>query len=145
MEPAAAPPPARARLRILVVDDHAINRRALGLILSPLEAELVEAETGADALEALAGQPFDLVLMDLNMPGLDGREATRRLRARGGLNQSVPVVAVTASAAERELSDCLAAGMNGHVVKPIDAQQLYAVMEAVLAPAAADGQGAAAA
>ncbi|MBQ1543078.1 MAG: response regulator [Caulobacteraceae bacterium] len=145
VEPAAAPPPARARLRILVVDDHAINRRALGLILSPLEAELVEAETGADALEALAGQPFDLVLMDLNMPGLDGREATRRLRARGGLNQSVPVVAVTASAAERELSDCLAAGMNGHVVKPIDAQQLYAVMEAVLAPAAADGQGAAAA
>ena len=85
-----------------------------------------------EALERLAIEPFDVVLMDVYMPDMDGRQATRELRAMKGPNQQVPVIAITASATARDWEACLAAGMTGHVAKPIEPAQLYAALETAL-------------
>lgn len=145
--PAAGPvdPAARAEaaqgLRVLVCDDHAINRRAVRLLLSPLEPELSEAASGAEALEAMASSVFDLVLMDVRMPEMDGMEATRRLRAGLGPNRDTPVLAITASTDPEDVRACLASGMTGFVAKPLDARDLlHAVTEAVAPPALAPAE-----
>jgi len=131
---AAAPvaPPESVEARVLVVDDHAVNRQALTLVLAPLGITPVTAASAEEGLELLAREPFDVVLMDVYMPDMDGREATRRLRAAPGPNQAVPVIAITASATERDWEACRAAGMTGHVAKPIEPTQLYAALEAAL-------------
>lgn len=138
----AAPEPVRAR--VLVVDDHAVNRQAISLILAPLGVTPRTAASAEEGLEHLAREPFDVVLMDVYMPDMDGREATRLLRSRAGPNQSTPVVAITASATERDWQACREAGMNGHVAKPIEPAQLYAALDAALSGQSADGARAAA-
>jgi CheY-like chemotaxis protein len=124
--------------RILVVDDHEVNRRAVALMLEPFGVLLTGAACGEDALELLAAQPFDVVLMDMNMPGMGGVEACQRLRAIPGPNQSTPVIAFTASSEAGDLAACEAAGMNGHVEKPIDAHMLHAAIAAALSDAEDD-------
>jgi CheY-like chemotaxis protein len=126
------PPP-----RLLVVDDHAINRQAITLVLAPVGIVPETAASAEEGLERLAAEPFDIVLMDVYMPGMDGREATRRLRAHPGPNQDTPVIAITASATARDWEACLAAGMSGHVAKPIEPAQLYAALETALSAARA--------
>jgi len=118
--------------RILVVDDHVVNRRAVELILQPFGVQTTLAESGERGLELLGSEAFDVVLMDVYMPGMDGREATRQLRASTGPNRDIPVVAVTASATVKDWEACRAAGMNAHVAKPIDPGELYAALIAVL-------------
>jgi signal transduction histidine kinase/AmiR/NasT family two-component response regulator len=131
--PQAEPAPARqGPLRVLVVDDHSINRETLKILLEPLGVVPVLAGNGEAALEALGSEVFDLVLMDINMPGMDGREATRRLRAAGGPNGGVPVIAVSASDTPREWRACAEAGMNSHVAKPIRPHRLYEAINAAL-------------
>jgi CheY-like chemotaxis protein len=120
-------------LRVLIADDHEINRRAFSLILETVCAGVALAEDGRQALDILAHEPFDLVLMDLNMPRLNGLQATRALRALPGPNQAVPVIALSASVSPSEQQACLAAGMNAFVMKPIEAQDLFRAIEAVLA------------
>lgn len=122
----AAPP------RVLVVDDHAINRQAIALVLAQVGVSPAAAASAEEGLERLAAEPFDIVLMDVYMPDMDGREATRRLRAAAGPNQATPVIAITASATARDWEACLAAGMNGHVAKPIEPAQLYTALETAL-------------
>jgi CheY-like chemotaxis protein len=78
-----------------------------------------------------------VVLMDVYMPDMDGREATRRLRATPGPNQATPVIAITASATSRDWEACQAAGMTAHVAKPIDPAALYAALEQALSESAA--------
>ena len=131
---AAAPPaePETVEARVLVVDDHVVNRQALTLVLAPLGITPVTIGSAEEGLELLAHEPFDVVLMDVYMPDMDGREATRLLRARPGPNQFVPVIAITASATERDWEACRAAGMTGHVAKPIEPAQLYAALDAAL-------------
>ena len=129
--PAAEQAPAAVEARVLVVDDHAVNRQAIALVLSPLGITPEMACSAEEGLERLAHEPFDIVLMDVYMPGMDGREATRRLRATPGPNCDTPVIAITASATPKDWDACLAAGMNGYVAKPIEPAQLYAVLEAV--------------
>jgi signal transduction histidine kinase/ActR/RegA family two-component response regulator len=133
--PEAVAAPAEADLpplKVLVVDDHEINRRAMSLILSPLGVELSEAASGFEALALLETDRFDVILMDCLMPGMDGRQTTRELRADRGPNRSTPVIAVTGSTDEAEIEACRAAGMNGHVAKPIDPTQLIgAIMRAM--------------
>jgi signal transduction histidine kinase/ActR/RegA family two-component response regulator len=119
-------------LRVLVVDDHEVNRRAVGLMLEPLGVELTTAASGEAALDQLAVHSFDLVLMDVFMPGMDGRETCRRLRAAPGPNQVIPVIACTASSEENDWNECLAAGMDAYVAKPIDAADLHATLARVL-------------
>jgi signal transduction histidine kinase/ActR/RegA family two-component response regulator len=126
------PPP-----RLLVVDDHAINRQAITLVLAPLGIVPETAASAEEGLERLAAEPFDIVLMDVYMPGMDGREATRRLRAYPGPNQATPVIAITASATAKDWEACLAAGMSGHVAKPIEPAQLYAALDQAMSAARA--------
>lgn len=137
-EAAASPAePETVEARVLVVDDHVVNRQALTLVLAPLGITPVTIGSAEEGLELLAHEPFDVVLMDVYMPDMDGREATRLLRARPGPNQFVPVIAITASATERDWEACRAAGMTGHVAKPIEPAQLYAALEEALSAAPA--------
>jgi signal transduction histidine kinase/ActR/RegA family two-component response regulator len=116
---------AHTAISVLVVDDHEINRRAMTLMLEPLAANVTTASCGADALTLLAERPFDVVLMDVHMPDMSGRDAVMRLRLAFGPNRHVPVIAVTGATEQQDVDACLAAGMNDWVAKPIDAGQLY--------------------
>lgn len=119
-------------LRLLIVDDHEVNRRAFSLILEPIAAELVCVEDGEQALACLAVQDFDIVLMDIHMPNLDGREATARLRSTPGANQHVPVIALTGAVSARDVDAYLAAGMNAFVTKPTTPLELLTAVDQVL-------------
>jgi len=123
-------------LRVLVVDDHDINRRAVQLILQPLGVDITAASHGRMALEIAATEAFDVVFMDVRMPEMDGRETTRRLRAMDGPNRDVPVIAVTADNAEEDVAACMAAGMTHFVAKPIDATRLLEALSLALEPPA---------
>lgn len=127
--PAASPEvPPIADLRVLVVDDHVVNRRAIELVLQPFGVRATLAESAEEALTLLGSEVFDVVLMDVYMPGMDGRAATRILRASHGPNRYAPVIAVTASATPKDWEECAAAGMTDHVSKPIDPMELYAAL-----------------
>ena len=120
-------------LQVLIVDDHPVNRQAYTLILQPVSSDVVAVESGERAIEALASRPFDVVLMDLNMPGIGGLEATRRLRAgAAGPNGQTVIIAMTASASLREADTCLAAGMDAFVMKPVEARELFAAIDQAL-------------
>ncbi|MCI3134035.1 ATP-binding protein [Phenylobacterium aquaticum] len=132
-EPVGAPAdPAEARsgLRILLADDHEVNRRAFALMLGPVTSELVCVEDGEAALRAANDGDFDLILLDLNMPKMGGLEAARRLTAQAG---GPPILALTASVAPEDIDACAAAGMSGFVAKPVEPAELYAAIEAALA------------
>jgi signal transduction histidine kinase/ActR/RegA family two-component response regulator len=117
--------------RVLVVDDHPVNRRVIKLFLAPFDCDIVEVENGREALDALETEPFDLVLMDVNMPVMDGLEATRRLR-RDPRWKDLPVIALTADVMRTQIDTCLEAGMDAHIAKPIDLRDLLTVMVQVL-------------
>jgi CheY-like chemotaxis protein/anti-sigma regulatory factor (Ser/Thr protein kinase) len=120
-------------LRVLVVDDHVVNRRAIELVLQPFGVDATLAESAEEGLELLRSEVFDAVLMDVYMPGMDGRQATRILRAGAGPNRDTPVIAVTASSTPKDWEACAAAGMNAHVAKPIDPAELFGALAQVLA------------
>ncbi|WP_087120674.1 ATP-binding protein [Brevundimonas sp. SH203] len=119
-------------LRLLVVDDHDINRRAVQLILQPLGCEITTAADGLIALERCEETVFDVIFMDVRMPELDGRETTRRLRAGQGPNALTPVVAVTADTAPEDVAACQAAGMAYFVSKPLTPPALIGALQHVL-------------
>lgn len=123
--------------RVLLVDDHAINRKVVQLFLRPFGLAITEAHDGAQALARLAEQPFDLVLMDVHMPIMGGCEAVKRIRASGEAWAGVPVVALTADAMPSDEKRYLLAGMNGYVAKPIEQQELFNAMARALAAGAA--------
>jgi len=127
----AAEPPVRD-IRVLVADDHEMGRRAVGLMLEPYGIRLTAAASAEAALEMLATQPFDIVLMDVSMPEMGGREACRRLRAAPGPNQATPVIACTASTGPQDWEACRHVGMSGLVAKPIDAAALHGAIRAAL-------------
>jgi CheY-like chemotaxis protein len=103
------------------------------------------AVNGADAVAQAREQIFDLVLMDVHMPVLDGMNATREIRALGGAWAHIPIIALTADAMPTNIAACLAAGMNAHVAKPIRTDVLFATVAAVLEEADADAAARAAA
>jgi PAS domain S-box-containing protein len=130
-----APAPAGARpsgLRILAADDNRANQLVLKALLAQAEAEVAFAENGAEAVQAVAGQDFDLVLMDVQMPVMDGMAAARAIRALEGPRSRVPIVAVTADAMAEQVAACAAAGMDAHVSKPLRPEELFAVIAQVL-------------
>lgn len=120
-------------VRILVAEDNPANQKVISLFLHPIGAQVVVVENGQEALDALAREPFDLVLMDMQMPVMDGLEATRRLRASEGRNRHVPVLALTANVMDSHRQACREAGMTGHIAKPIDARALLSEVFAALA------------
>jgi two-component system, sensor histidine kinase len=115
----------RAPLRILITDDHVVSRRVVGELVRQLNAEVAFAGDGEEALGLLRNTKFDLVLMDINMPVLDGLEATRRIRRELGMNARVPILALTASTLGKDRMGCLEAGMDGHIPKPVDPLVLF--------------------
>ncbi|HEY4080941.1 MAG TPA: response regulator [Burkholderiaceae bacterium] len=116
-------------LSLLVVDDNGLNQQVALELLESEGARVMAAGNGREALEVLAlpSMKFDLVLMDMQMPEMDGLEATRRLRRDLGLTE-VPVIALTANALASDREACLAAGMNAHVGKPFDLEELVTVI-----------------
>lgn len=122
-------------MRVLVVDDHDINRRAIQLILQPLGCDIATAADGMSALKICDSEAFDLIFMDVRMPELDGRETTRRIRAGGGLNAVTPVIAVTADTSPEDIAACTAAGMTYFVPKPITPQMLLGAINHVMTQA----------
>ena len=145
---AAAPRPTTyntgrlAGARVLLVEDNAINRAVARLILEPWEVQLTIAEEGLTALALLTDHDFDLVLMDIQMPGMSGVGVTKRLRRLSDTRRAAtPVIALTANAFRADIDRYLAVGFNDCVTKPYDEATLYAKMEALLpapAPAAYD-------
>jgi CheY-like chemotaxis protein len=119
-------------LRVLVVEDTPINQAAAVAVLEQAGHRVGVAEDGAEALEALAAFTFDVVLMDLHMPGLDGFETTRRIRALDGPIARIPIIAVTATARPEDYPQCLEAGMNEVLAKPFTPEALAAAFERVL-------------
>ena len=128
--------PLRPDLRILIAEDNAVNRRIVEALLSPIGAAISFAGNGAEALGLLQTQVFDVVLMDIQMPVMDGVEATRRLRASGGPNARVPVIALTANVMEEQCQAYLAAGMDAWSPKPVDPRGLLQAIDAVVGSAA---------
>jgi PAS domain S-box-containing protein len=106
-------------LRLLVVDDTTMNRELVRLMLEPLGLNIEEASGGSEAIQAAINTPFDLILMDVRMPGVDGLEASRAIRATGGVNARTPILAVTADVQPENYAACSAAGMSDVVPKPI--------------------------
>jgi signal transduction histidine kinase/ActR/RegA family two-component response regulator len=136
-DPSAAQRPSNMRgARILLTDDNPINRQVARLFLQPQGVEITEAGNGREALDLLEKQAFDLVLLDCNMPVMDGMEAIVRIRSSGAPWATLPVVALTANAMSGDRERLLALGMSGYVSKPVDRLELYAEIERVLAAAA---------
>lgn len=116
----------RKGLRILLVDDHPINRQVAGLFLRPFNMRVVEATNGKEALAALADEEFDLVLMDIHMPVMDGTQAIKEIRESGAPWRDIPVVALTADAMSGDKERYLGMGMNGYLSKPLAERELIA-------------------
>lgn len=124
-----------ARLNILLVEDNAINQLVAMRMLQRDGHRVVLAASGAAALEAFAVEPFDIILMDLQMPGMDGLEATRRIRDLEGASRRTPIVALTADAQSSDVLACLGAGMDAHVAKPFRAQNLIETLPLAISEA----------
>ncbi|OYW10689.1 MAG: hypothetical protein B7Z53_00375, partial [Rhodospirillales bacterium 12-71-4] len=120
-------------LRILVADDVAANRMVARAMLVGAGHRVDSAADGAEALAAVERDAYDVVLMDVQMPVMDGLEATRRIRALDTARRRVPVLAVTASALPEQVAACRAAGMDGHLAKPIDRESLLAAVQRLAA------------
>src|SRR5262245_59619943 len=122
-------------MKILIVEDVEDNRDRLVQLLEE-EYEVVTAADGAAGIEAAARERPDLILMDLSLPGVDGWEATRRLKARPE-TEAIPVVALTAHAMQGDEERARACGCDDYLTKPIDEDQLFAKLARLLGPGAA--------
>lgn len=129
--------PWRAEQRILIAEDSAVNRKVAGLVLEKAGWTFSIAENGQEALEKLSTEDIDLVLMDCQMPILDGLEATRRIREQerqqGGGH--IPIIALTANALAGDRDACRDAGMDDFIAKPFRAEELVRKLDAFLSPA----------
>ena len=110
--------------RILVVDDVSVNRELVRAMLEPLGHTFVEASNGVEAVEACLREPFDLILMDLQMPGMDGVSAAKAIRASSSANKLTAIIALSANVLPDHLAACEAAGMDDHIGKPIQPMRL---------------------
>ena len=121
-------------LNVLVVDDVPMNRYIAGSFLRSAGHSPTHAESGEQAVALASNSNFDVILMDVRMPGMGGLEATRRIRSLGGARGQVPVVAVTAHAFAEQVEECRKAGMDGHVAKPFNPTMLLSAIADVTRP-----------
>ena len=110
--------------RILMADDAPANRELVSVLLGGMGLVVDTVENGAEAVEAVRHEAYDLVLMDVHMPVMDGLDAARAIRALGGATGKIPIIALTANVGREQVQACLEAGMNGHLAKPIDVSQM---------------------
>lgn len=122
-----------APLNILLVEDHLLNQISTRKVLTSWSDQVTVdiADNGKIALEKIKAQTYDLVLMDIQMPVMDGLEATRNLRQ----NNAIPIIALTANASKHEADQCIEAGMNGYLAKPFRPQELYDKISSILVKA----------
>ncbi|CUW39729.1 putative Signal transduction histidine kinase [Magnetospirillum sp. XM-1] len=119
-------------LAVLVAEDNPVNQKLTTTLLKRWGQRVTLAHNGAEAIAALARQPFDVVLMDVHMPGIDGLEATRRIRAMSGPVATIPIIAMTADVLDGDASLCLEAGMDDYVSKPVEPARLLAALKSAI-------------
>ncbi|MDR6623711.1 MASE1 domain-containing protein [Caulobacter segnis] len=133
VEPAASPPPAPAREaavgRVLVVDDHPINLEIAATLMSMAGYEVDQAESGSQAIARARKTAYDLILMDMHMPEMDGLQATQAIRALPPPFGTAPIIAMSADALPSQVERCYAAGMVDHIPKPVQREALYAKVD----------------
>ncbi|MGE5548424.1 MAG: AAA family ATPase [Solirubrobacterales bacterium] len=141
---ASAAPPVAAlpALDILLAEDNLVNQKVAMGLLAKGGHRVTVVGNGRDAVAAVKAGRFDVVLMDMQMPEVDGLAATREIRRLDGPARAVPIIALTANAMPGDVERCHAAGMNGHVTKPIEPPALFETIAKVLAAAEAGGAGA---
>ncbi|GAB5382328.1 MAG: hypothetical protein Alis3KO_37870 [Aliiglaciecola sp.] len=115
--------------RILLVEDNEINAEVVLDMLANEDIRIIRVEDGQKAIDAAEHHDFDLILMDCQMPGVDGYQATQAIRSSQGKNNKTPIIALTANAYEQDRQRCLSAGMNDHLAKPIDKTELLLAIE----------------
>ena len=132
-------------LRVLLVDDNATNRKVVSLMLAAIGAAVTECENGHEAVLAFSPGAFDLILMDLQMPVMDGLSATRAIREteRVGGKGKTPLVVLSANMSIEDRAGTKAAGADAHIGKPLRADELISTLMAVLEPADVDAAKAA--
>ena len=135
--PEAEKAPSRP-LRVLQVEDNRTNRDVAEKILVRAGHDVISVENGAEALDVIETGGFDIVLMDRDMPVMDGIEATRRIRSLDGPLAAIPIVGITASAIREQLDECLEAGMNTVLTKPVDARHLRGTLTRLAAGGAGE-------
>jgi CheY-like chemotaxis protein/nitrogen-specific signal transduction histidine kinase len=131
-KPAKAAPSPSGR-RVLLVDDIKINRDIIGAFLDAAGHAVILAEGGQESVRLATEQNFDLILMDVRMPEMDGLEATRRIRTLPTTHGKVPILALTAYTFPDQVAQCLNAGMDGHLPKPVDYQTLISAIDDTIA------------
>ena len=137
-KPARATPQGLRGLRVLLTDDNTINRQVVKLFLAPHGCIVSEAVNGQEALDKLAAAEFDIVLLDVHMPVMDGKEAIQRIRASDQPWRSLPVIALTADAMSGDREKLIALGMSDYLSKPVDQRALVARMNGILGIAPAE-------
>jgi CheY-like chemotaxis protein len=136
----AAAPSGEADFRVLVAEDNQVNQLVVKTLLNQLGIDLVMVENGALAVEAWRDGDFDAILMDIQMPEMDGLQATAELREREGRDGNhIPIVAMTAHAMAGDRERCLDAGMDGYIAKPIHPGELMALITGMTAQKIAVG------
>ncbi len=126
--------PSFAGCRVLLVEDNELNQEVALRFLEKTGAVVTVANNGAEAVERVAGHLYDVVLMDLQMPVMDGFEATRKIRESEGGSRRLPIIALSAAVMENERHRALESGMDAHIAKPIDPEALYRRLSDYLAP-----------
>jgi CheY-like chemotaxis protein len=134
-EPALAPQAELGGLRILLAEDNAVNQYLALSLLKQQQHQVTVVTNGLEALTALQGQAFDVVLMDMQMPEMDGIEATLRIReSERRVGGHIPIIAITANAMKGDRERCVAAGMDDYVSKPLNKRELFAALARVQGP-----------
>ena len=122
--PGERPAPKPGGLRVLVAEDNEVNQKVVSRMLERLGHQAVVAVNGREALERAKAGQFDIVLMDCQMPEMDGWEATARIRAALAGRRRIPILALTANASDADRQRCLDAGMDAHLSKPLKLERL---------------------
>jgi len=122
------------KFKILVAEDNSINIQVARYILSPLASELVFVLNGQDAIDQFVNVKYDLILMDVKMPVMDGYEATQKIRQielSRGTGERIPIIAITANNMYEEIQECLKMGMDGFLSKPFNTQDVSNILKTI--------------
>ncbi|AWB08707.1 hybrid sensor histidine kinase/response regulator (plasmid) [Azospirillum humicireducens] len=138
---AAAQPDGKLRVRVLVAEDNPVNQQLTLALLRRAGHSAEAVSNGEEAVEAVSARRYDLVLMDVQMPVMDGLEATRRIRRLSGPATTIPIVALTANAMQGDAAICLEAGMDDYLSKPINARKLLDAITRFVKPAGEEDGG----